>query len=311
MEYARARVSMAKVDMDPITLEGTTLKIFPVRADKSPACPSGFYAAVSDPAEISALFRRYPGSLTAAPTGAVSGFDVLDVDRGAEDWLALYECTHGPLPPTRIIATKSGGVHFYFRHHEGMRCSAGLLSANVDIRSTGGYVILWDRAGCRVLSNKPIAPWPPMMLQLLHEATEARKPAPNPFGASPVTIANQGDRFVPKPLQSKINEVMKGARLKHQRRSRGILRPLVEARDGRNWALYEAALQFRELISAGIIDRAGTEKLLFLASELNGYVALRGEYSAKRTIKSGLEAQPRSRPGKHKREEEEGRGEAE
>jgi hypothetical protein len=33
-------------------------------------------------------------------------------------------------------------------------------------------------------------------------------------------------------------------------------------------------------------------------------VARRGENFAKRTIKSGLEAQPRSRPGKHKKEEE-------
>jgi hypothetical protein len=291
-------------------LELDHLDVFPCRADKRPACPGGFYSAVQGRDRIEDLFRRYPGSLVGMPTGEASGIDVLDIDRGGEDWLSLYEATHG-LPPTRIIATRSGGLHLYFKHHVGMRCSAGLLAPNVDIRSTGGYVILWDRAGCRVLSSAPIAPWPPMMLQLLHEATEARRPTPNSFCASPVTISNQGDRFVPKPLQSKINEVMKGARLKHQRRSRGILRPLVEARDGRNWALYEAALQFRELISAGIIDRAGTEKLLFLASELNGYVALRGEYSAKRTIKSGLEAQPRSRPGKHKKEEEEGRGEAE
>ena len=285
------------------------LYVFPCRADKTPACPRGFYAAV--PHDKSAdLFRRYPGPLTAAPTGPVNGFDILDVDLGAEHFMMLYECTHGPLPPTRIVASPSGGQHYYFQHRPGLRCTAGLLAPNIDIRAEGGYAII-SGPRYRLLCSEPIAPWPSPMLQLLHEATEARRPAPNPFCASPVTIANQGDRFVPKPLQSKINEVMRGARLLHQRRSRGILRPLVEARDGRNWALYEAALQFRELISAGIIDRAGTEKLLFLASELNGYVALRGEYSAKRTIKSGLEAQPRSRPEKHKKEEEEGRGEAE
>jgi hypothetical protein len=220
----------------------------------------------------------------------------------------LYECTHGPLPPTRIIGTPSGGQHYHFQHHPGLRCTASLLAPNIDIRAEGGYAII-KGPGYRLLSDAPIAPWPAPLLQLLHEAMEARRPTPNSFRASPVTIANQGDRFVPKPLQSKINELMKGARLLHQRRSRGILRPLVEARDGRNWALYEAALQFRELIAAGIIDRASAEKLLFMASELNGYVARRGENFAKRTIKSGLEAQPRSRPGKHKKGEEENRDE--
>jgi hypothetical protein len=162
--------------MPQVELEGRPLAIFPCRADKTPACPRGFYAAVTGRDRIEDLFRRYPGALVGAPTGSASGIDVLDIDRSGEDWLATYEATHG-LPSTRIVATRSGGLHIYFQHRVGMKCSAGLLASNVDIRSTGGYVILWDQAGCKVLCDAPIAPWPGPMLQLLHEATEAKQKA--------------------------------------------------------------------------------------------------------------------------------------
>jgi hypothetical protein len=74
---------------------------------------------------------------------------------------------------------------------------------------------------------------------------------------------------------------------------RGILRPVVEARENRNQRLYEAALQMRELIGAGIIDRTSVEELLFMAMELNNYVTEkeRGAERAQKTIQSGLDAQ--------------------
>jgi hypothetical protein len=267
-------------------LEG--LSVFPCGADKRPACPGGFKSAVAGRDRIEDLFRQYPGALVGAPTGCASGFDVLDIDRGGEDWLATYDATYG-LPATRIVATRSGGLHLYFQHRVGMKCSAGLLAPNVDIRSTGGYVILWHLAGCRVLAESPIAPWPGPMLELLHEATEARGGrAPELICASPVTIACQGDRYVPKPLYRKILELMRGAPSLNQRRVRGILRPLVEARENRNNELYKAALQFRELVELAIIDRANAGQLLFMSAVLNGYVTKRGAAHAWSTINSGL-----------------------
>jgi hypothetical protein len=111
----------------------------------------------------------------------------------------------------------------------------------------------------------------------------------NTHHVSPVSIA-QGDRFVPDRLHRKIVELMRGARLLHQRRVRGVLRPLVEARESRNYQLYWAALQFRELIGSGVIDRDGAEQLLLLCAMMNGYVAKRGEDHAWSSIKSGLNA---------------------
>ena len=165
--------------------ELTGLHVFPCRGDKTPAIAGGFKSATNDPRIID-QWRGYP--LMGAPTGAHNGFDVLDIDRGGGDWLSLYEATHG-LPATRIVGTRSGGLHLYFKHHDGMRCSAGLLAQNVDIRSEGGYIILWDRAGCRVLSDAPPAPWPGPMLELLHEATEAkRRPAEDPPCMGPMCL---------------------------------------------------------------------------------------------------------------------------
>jgi hypothetical protein len=276
-----------------MSVELEQLPLFPCGPDKRPLVAHGFKSAVAGRNRIDDIHRQHPGALMATPTGCASGFDVLDIDRGGEDWLALYEATHG-LPSTRIVATRSGGLHLYFRHRVGMKCSAGLLAPNVDIRSTGGYVILWHLAGCRVLSDAPIAPWPGPMLQLLHETEETRReryttPAPSAFHVSSSSAtANKG--YVPKPLYIKIIRLMGDAPIFNQVRVRGILRPLVEARENRNQTLYRAALQFRELIGADIISRAHVEELLYLSAELNGYVAKRGKKQTEDTIKSGLDA---------------------
>jgi hypothetical protein len=265
------------------------LHIFPCKADKTPAIRQGHNAATNDPN----IIRQWWGhALLGAPCGPVNDFDVLDVDRGGEDWLATYEATHG-LPATRIVGTKSGGLHIYFRHHVGLKCSAGLMAPNVDIRSSGGYVILWDRAGLPVLSDAPVAPWPAPMLELLREAEEARRGryalAPKQPGWGGVTACNG---LLPRPLWAKMIELMSGAPDLNHRRVSGILRPAAEARENRNRELYEAALQFRELIGANIIGRTSVEELLFMAMEINGYVEekLNGAYRAKGTIKSGLNA---------------------
>jgi hypothetical protein len=261
------------------------LYVFPCRSDKTPAIAGGHKSASNDP-RIIEQWRGYP--LMAAPTGARNNFDVLDIDRGAEDWLMNYECSHG-LPATRIVGTKSGGLHLYFQHHDGMRCSAGLLAPNVDIRSTGGYIILWDRAGLPVLSGAPIAPWPGPMLELLHEATEARRsPAETPLRGTLMNTA-AARHEVPKPLYLKVcNSMAPNSSLRYKRRVLGLLNVLVRKTENRNHALNSIGFAFRELIAAGVIQRADVENLLIDASTLNGYIEKRGRYAADRTIRSGL-----------------------
>jgi hypothetical protein len=229
--------------------------------------------------------------LFGAPTGAVNGFDVLDVDPGGQDWLATYEATHG-LPLTRIHATRRGGLHYFFQHRVGLKKSESLIAPNVDIRAEGAYCILWNLAGCRVLSDAPIAPWPGPMLQLLYEAMEAKGHTESQNNRVPLMVYRQSRQTndeLPKPLYLKVCELMPGSRGIERRRVLEALRDLVEKRDERNKALLKKASFFREaLVSTGVIDSAVAKELLFMASQLNGYVAKRGEDFARRTINSAF-----------------------
>ena len=121
-----------------LALAAHGLPVFPVREDKKPACPHGFKDATCDGKSVKQLFTKYPASLIGVPTGALSGLDVLDIDprHGGDKWLA----EHGTkIPKTRVHGTRSGGWHYLFKHHDGLKNSAGRVAAGVDIRADGGY----------------------------------------------------------------------------------------------------------------------------------------------------------------------------
>ncbi|MCA3377613.1 MAG: bifunctional DNA primase/polymerase, partial [Roseomonas sp.] len=54
--------------------------VFPCSGDKRPLTQGGFKAATRDPAEIRRLFSRLGAALIGVPTGAASGFFVVDCD---------------------------------------------------------------------------------------------------------------------------------------------------------------------------------------------------------------------------------------
>jgi hypothetical protein len=77
--------------------------------------------------------------------GEPSGLFVVDFD-GAEGEasLRILEQIYCPLPPTReVITGRNGGRHAYFKlgKHK-IRNSAGKLGVGVDVRGSGGYVLL-------------------------------------------------------------------------------------------------------------------------------------------------------------------------
>jgi hypothetical protein len=112
------------------------------------------------------------------------------------------------------------------------------------------------------------------------------------FSSESASATNsQGKGYVPVPLYKKMIELMEPGF--GQVRARGVLRPVVEARQDRNQTCYRAALQFRELIRDGIITRSAVEELLFMAMELNNYTREkeRGAEKARATIQSGLDAE--------------------
>lgn len=161
---------------------------FPCRADKRPACLHGFRDATAEPEAVCELWRRYPGELVGIPTGAASRLDVLDLDltRHAEaaEWWAEHR---ERLPATRIHHTRSGGLHVWFRHRDGMRCWTARPVPGVDGRADGGYVVAWALLGGEVVSDAEPTPWPQWLLDLVLPPSPPPLPPRRP-------IAITGDR---------------------------------------------------------------------------------------------------------------------
>ncbi len=160
--------------MKALALAERGFLVFPCGKDKRPTCARGFHAAERDPEKVERLFWRSNAVLVGVPTGAASGFDVLDWDPkngGAQSIAALRH----RLPQTREHRTRSGGGHLFFLHHEGVRNTASKIAQGVDTRGDGGYVIWWPSHGCLTSNAAGPAPWPTWLLEpILH------KPKPTP-----------------------------------------------------------------------------------------------------------------------------------
>jgi hypothetical protein len=123
--------------------------VFPCkREDKSPYSVHGHNEATTDPARIKAWWTDHPSAIIGCSPGDV-GMVVIDLDikpeTGERYSPAEVEEALGKLPPTPLaVTTPRGGRHLYYELAEGERvaCSAGKLAKHVDVRSSGGYVIL-------------------------------------------------------------------------------------------------------------------------------------------------------------------------
>ena len=123
-----------------------SVPVFPCRHDKSPTTKHGFKDASNDPAVIREMFAHAHAEYVAMPTGSITGVSVLDIDVKKNgdtvsgfDWLNAHR---NLIPLTRTVQTPSGGLHYYFRHVEGLRNSNGRVGARVDVRGDGGLIIV-------------------------------------------------------------------------------------------------------------------------------------------------------------------------
>ena len=122
------------------------LPIFPCQQrGKEPACSRGVHDATPNLDRIHSWWGPCNDLNIGLACGEPSGLFIIDVDGGeGEATLRKLEEIHGPLPPTReAITGRNGGRHTYFRlgKHK-VRNSAGKLGAGLDVRGTGGYVLL-------------------------------------------------------------------------------------------------------------------------------------------------------------------------
>jgi hypothetical protein len=90
---------------------------------------------------------------------------VIDVDpqHGGDAWLSANKSR---LPPTLTHKTPSGGAHFLFRDppEAEIRNSQGRIAAGVDVRGTGGYVIVPPSTGYSVTHNGALAEMPQWLI---------------------------------------------------------------------------------------------------------------------------------------------------
>jgi hypothetical protein len=124
-----------------LMIDLTALPIFPCNLAKEPLTAHGFKSAKRG----ARGWKGWP--LVGFPTGAKSGFDVLDIDPRGRKW---FDQNYDALPQTLAHSTQRG-LHLLFKHAPGLRCSTNKIADGVDVRADGGYAIYWPttgRVGC-------------------------------------------------------------------------------------------------------------------------------------------------------------------
>ena len=140
------------------------LPVFPCGAKKTPIVKRGFLDASTDPAIIRVMFAAPGARLIGVPTGPAAGFDVLDLDyrHGARTW---EDANLHRLPETRTYSSQSGGRHMLFAADLRVRNSVSRIAAGVDVRGSGGYIIMPPSPGYQIVSDANIVPWPVWLLE--------------------------------------------------------------------------------------------------------------------------------------------------
>jgi hypothetical protein len=110
---------------------------------------------------------RWPGAGAAVLTG-LSRLLVIDVDprHGGHHALArLVQRT--PLPVTRIVRTRGGGIHVYYRTDRLVHSGTGALGRGLDVKSYRGLVVCPPTPGYSVLEPRSVAQAPAWLLARL------------------------------------------------------------------------------------------------------------------------------------------------
>ena len=227
---------------------------FPCNRRKRPTCDHGFKDASADPAAIRDLWQQCPGELVGIATGAVSDLAVLDLDakhRGAHEWWAAHRAR---LLPTRVVRSRSGGLHLWYRHAPGLRCSTSAIAPGVDVRAEGGCIIAWHAAGLPVLCQTALAPWP----------SSLRPPRAAPAQRVPETPRVPDDRQIA-----------------------ALVRCVATAPESqRNSRLFWAACRMAGMVASRLLAKGEAEALLVHAAMHAGLPVI----EARRTSRSGLAA---------------------
>ena len=173
--------------------------VFPVGQDKAPRCPRGHKAASTEPERVRTMAAQFGFVLVGVATGEASKLAVLDVDRqhGGLNW---YDANRERLPETFTYRTRSGGLHLWFQHKPGLRCSTARIAPGIDVKAEGGACTYWPAAGFEVLCGAPMADWPEWL-------TPPEKPTPEPPALPVFTGETAARRYAEAAMRRAIIEV--------------------------------------------------------------------------------------------------------
>lgn len=215
--------------------------VFPASLNKIPRTPNGHKAASTEPERIRAMHVQFGFVLVGIRTGEASNLAVLDIDR-QHNGQAWWQANRHRLPATRTHRTRSGGLHLFFRHILGLRCSAARIAPGVDVKAEGGAVIYWAAAGFSVLSNAPLSAWPAWLAPPLKSAPSRSY---QPVGQRPAA-------HIEAALA-------------------GLVRTIATAPAGeRNARLFWASCRAEELVANGEISKPHGEAVLIEAASRAG-----------------------------------------
>jgi len=250
--------------------------VFPCEASgKRPMTAHGLKDASTELAAVDAWWTSQSEANIGVAAGAALGKFVLDVDGPEGDAsLAALEKKHGPLPATLEQKTGRGRHLFFAMPAEGdVRNSAGQLGQGLDIRGTGGYVVVapsvhpsgdsYRWAEGRSPDKIQPAEAPPWLIEAVQH-----KPPPAPV-PRPEWRGGGGNRaYAEAALEDEAAKV-------------------AQAPEGqRNAALNVAAHSLGQLVGAGELDQGEVEAELTRAAVHAGLGAVETQH----TIKSGLHA---------------------
>ncbi|MCC7542741.1 MAG: bifunctional DNA primase/polymerase [Deltaproteobacteria bacterium] len=250
--------------------------IFPVRG-KLPLTKHGCLDATTD-RHLIALWPWDRATGVGLATGAASQCWVVDIDgeRG-EASLAALVAQHGPLVETATSHTGGGGRHLVWRWpaDRDVRCSASRIGPGLDVRGTGGYVVVppsrhpsgrrYQWISCvRRFADAPA--WLLGIVAPVRPTGPARAPIP-PAERIPA-LRNRVDRWV------------------HHGAWREIEAVEMATEGGRNARLNAAAHALGRYVGGGLLDRAEVVARLTAAAETCGL----GARETAKTIASGLAA---------------------
>ncbi len=262
---------------------------------KAPMISNGLKGATLTERIIRAWWdeKRHGGAMVGIPTGERSGIFVLDIDMHRDTdgnlidgkaALAELEVANGAMPATATVRTAGGGLHYYFKHVDGVR-NRGALSKGLDVRGEGGFVIA---AGSVTTDGRSyewldhdgeglpaVADAPQWLLDLI-------LPPPVTVSPSDWSYRAEGhDHYVAAAMESELAQ-------------------LASTTEGsRGEQVNASAFSLGQLVGAGALDRTEAERGLFDAALANGVVAKDGEKEIRLKIKRGLDAgmrQPRQMP---------------